>query len=302
MANITPDKQEKIAKVKDLCEKYPLVGVVNLSNLPMAQLQRMRKKLGSKVTIYLTKKRLIKIALEELKGDKVGIDQLEDKLRGIPALLFTTENPFKLYSLIQKSKSKAAAKAGQTAPNDILIQKGPTPFPPGPIISELGGFGLKTSVKGGKVEIMDDKIVAKEGEVITPQLASLLQKMSIEPMEIGLDLVAVYEDGNIFGKEVLAIDEKEYFNNFTQAERWAFNLAVEAGIMNGKTTEFMVCKAVREAKALALEANILADGVKEEVLAKASRQMQALQSAIGDLPAAAEESNEATKEKTENNP
>jgi large subunit ribosomal protein L10 len=42
-----------------------------------------------------------------------------------------------LYKILQKSKSSAPAKAGQTAPNDIYVKAGKTSFAPGPIIGEL---------------------------------------------------------------------------------------------------------------------------------------------------------------------
>lgn len=280
MAHITKAKKQSVAAVEKLISENPIVGIVNLESLPSAQLQRMRKKLGSQVRLFLTKKRLIKIALENLEKDKPGITKLQEKMRGIPALLFTDENPFKLYSILQKNKSKAAAKAGQVAPNDIKVSAGVTGFAPGPIISELGAFGLKTKVTNGKIEIIKDHIIAKDGDVISPGLASLLTKMGIEPMQIGLDLICVFEDGQIYGKDILAIDEEEYANNFTTAHRWAFNLAIDAGIFTDATTEVLVQKAFRNTKAVALEANIMTDATTDEILAKADRQAKAIKAEV----------------------
>ncbi|MBT3304512.1 50S ribosomal protein L10 [Candidatus Woesearchaeota archaeon] len=270
------EKKKLVKKVEELLKGSPVVGIVNMHALPTAQLQRMREKLRGSVDLFLTKKRLIRFALENVKAEKKGIEGLEEFLKGIPALLLSNDNPFKVFSVLQKNKSKAAAKGGQIAPNDIKIPAGMTQFTPGPIISELGAFGLKTKVSDGKIEILEDAVVVKEGEEITQEIAGLLSKMGIEPMEIGLDLVAVYEAGQIYKKDVLAIDETEYANNFTQAQSWAFNLAVEAGIMTTETTELMIQKAAREVKALALEANILTDETKEEILAKAEAHGQAV--------------------------
>ncbi|MBW2998998.1 50S ribosomal protein L10 [Candidatus Woesearchaeota archaeon] len=294
-------KVEEVKKIKEMILANPIIGIVNMQNLPMAQLQRMRKKLKDDLTIYMSKKRLIKIALEELKSEKPGIEKLDDLLKGMPALMFTKENPFRLYALLQKSKSKAAAKAGQIAPTDIKVTAGPTPFAPGPIISELGAFGLKTKVSDGKIEITEDKVVVEEGQEITGELASLLMRMGIEPMEIGLDLIGVFEDGSIFGKDVLAIDEEEYFNNFVQAETWAFNLAVEAGILNSKTTELLVQKAYRNTRAVSIEANFLTDDNADEILGKAERQMKSVESNVdfSKVPEAKPEEPAESSEKVE---
>jgi len=297
-------KKEVVKKVEDMIKSSPIVGIVNVENLPMAQLQRMRKKLKDNVTIFMAKKRLIRLALENLKKEKEGVEQLEPYLKGMPAIMITSENPFKLYSLIQKNKSKAAAKAGQEAPNDIVVSAGPTSFAPGPIISELGSFGLKTKVNAGKIEITEDKVVAKEGEVISADLAGFLVKMGIEPMEVGLDLKAVYEGGSVFTKDVLAIDEDEYFNNFTKAHQWAFNLAVEASIFTNETTELLLQKAFKESKAVALEGNILTDATTEEILGKAEREMNSVSENVdfskvpevkAEESAAAEETKEEVK-------
>ncbi len=287
------DKKLLVKKVEELLKTSPVIGIVNMHALPTAQLQRMRAKLRGTVDLFLTKKRLIRFAIEKIKTEKKGIEELEQYLNGIPALLLSKDNPFKVFSILQKNKSKAAAKAGQIAPNDIKIPAGMTQFTPGPIISELGNFGLKTKVTDGKIEIIEDAIVVKTGEEISQEMVGLLAKMGIEPMEVGLDLVAVYENGQIFTKDVLAIDEEEYANNFTQAQSWAFNLAVEAGIMTVETTELMIQKASKEVKALALEANILTDETKDEILAKAEAQGQAVGKELN-LPA-----KEAVKEPEE---
>src|SRR3989338_1052307 len=113
----------------------------------------------------------------------------------MPALLLKKENPFSLYKILKKSKSSASAKAGQIAPRDLIVPAGPTPFTPGPVISELAAVGIKAGVEGGKVAVKVDSMIAKKGETIKPAVASMLTRLSILPMEIGLNLTAVYENG-----------------------------------------------------------------------------------------------------------
>ncbi len=277
-AIISPEKKKVVKEFVKLLEEYPIVGAVNMENLPTKQLQNMRAQLRGTVVMKMTKRRLIRIAIESVKDKKKGVEELIPCLKGMPALLFTKENPFILYKKLQKNKSTAPAKAGQTAPKEIVVKAGPTPFAPGPVIGELGAAGIKAGIDGGKVVIKADSVVAKEGDVIDAKLAGLLTRLGIEPMEIGLDITAVYEDGSIFTRDVLAVDEEEYVNNVSQASKWAFNLAVEAGIMTTETTEFMVQKAFKDAKSLAGEANILCSATVNDVLAKANAQAASLKS------------------------
>lgn len=275
-AHVADYKKKVVQDLVKLFNEYPIVAAVNMENMPAPQLQRMRALLREKVVLIMTKRRLMLLAIESVKEKKKGIEQIVPHLKGMPAIIFTKENPFLLYKTISKNKSPAPAKAGQTAPRDIVVKAGPTTFAPGPIIGELGAAGIKTGVEGGKVAIKADSVVVREGQVIKPNVASILTRLGIEPMEIGLDITAVYEDGMIYTKNVLSVDEDELKAKICEAGQWAFNLAIEAGILNKDTTEFMIQKAFRDSKAVAIEANILADAVIGEILAKAEAQVNSI--------------------------
>ena len=203
-------KKKIVNDIVKLAKDYSIIGLVNMEDLPAPQLQAMKKELRGKMNLFMTKKRLMRIALDKIKNERKGAEELEKYFEGMPALLFTNESPFKLSKLLQKSKSKAPAKAGQTAPDDITINKGPTPFAPGPIISELSSVGLKVGVEGGKVAVKEDTVIVKKGEKIKPKVAEILTRLDIKPMEVGLGLVAAYEDGIIYQKDILKIDEAEF--------------------------------------------------------------------------------------------
>lgn len=275
MAHISEEKKKIVAEFKKLSQDYPIIAAVNMEGLPTPQLQSMRAQLRSRsIVLKMTKKRILKIALET--AGKKDLEKMVPYLVGHPALLFTKENPFKLFKSLEKNKSSAPAKGGQIAPKDIVVPAGPTGFAPGPIIGELGQIGIKAGIDAGKVIIKADSVVVKEGQVIKPNVAAILTRLKIEPMEIGLDLVAAYENGEIFTKQLLRIDEKEYIQNISKAHTWAFNLAVDANIYNKATIEYLVVKANKNARAIAISQDILAKEVVGDILAKAERQMNAV--------------------------
>jgi len=274
-------KKRLIKQYLKWIKQFSVVGVVNLHGMPTAQLQQMKQKLKDSVVISGGRKRLCMRAIEQAEKDKPGLKAIEPYLeQGLPALMFTNENPFLLNRRLSQSKIPAPAKPGDIAPKDLVIQAGPTPFAPGPIIGELGSVGIKTSVEGGKVAVKEQCTVAKKGDTISAELASILLRLGMEPMEIGLDLVAAYEKGLIFGKEVLEVDEAAFMGKIETAARHAFNLSMNAVIFTKETTELMLGKAFNDAKVLAREQNILADAVAEELIAKANTQMTALKNEL----------------------
>ena len=124
-------KIKKVNELKQLVKSYPIIGVVNLQSLPAPQLQSLRRSLRGKVEIRMARRRMLQRALEGSEADK-----LSGHLSGMPALLFTKDNPFSLFKILDKNKSRAPAKPGQIAPRDIVINAGPTSFAPGPVIGE----------------------------------------------------------------------------------------------------------------------------------------------------------------------
>lgn len=293
MTHVAQHKKDKVQEFSKLLDEYSIIGVVNMQNLPTKQLQKMRKNLRGKVLLRMTKRRLLNISLDNSK--KEGIDKLKDYMKGMPALLFTNENPFSLYSTLKKNKSKAPISGGQTAPNDIVVPAGKTSFAPGPVIGELGAFGIITAVEDGKIAIKENKVVAKEGEVVDAKLAGLLQRLGVEPMEIGLNLVAVYENKEILTKDVLDIDEDKYREDFQSAATMAFNLAVEIGFPTHETITVLIQKAASDSMALALEANIVTDDTIGIVLAKAEDAASSLKSQLN-IPDISDEKEPETKD------
>jgi len=275
---VSEKKKAFVQRLTQLIQSYPVIALINLQNLPTKQLQNMKAMLLKKdILISMTRKRLMQLALKN--SQKPNIDQLSQKMKGMPALLLSKENPFTLCSILQKNKSSAPAKQNQISPKDIIVPAGPTNFAPGPIISELASVGIKTKVEEGKLTMVQDTVVAKEGETISSKLAEILKRLDIQPMEVGLDLVAAWENNLIFDAKQLAIDETEYFNNITQAFQEALNLAVEIAYPTADTIKLFLQKAFQESKTLALEQNILTDLTAEEILSKTEQQALSLKEA-----------------------
>ncbi|MBS3111815.1 50S ribosomal protein L10 [Candidatus Woesearchaeota archaeon] len=273
-AIVSSKNKKEVNELAKLIEKYPIIGIVDMTNLPATQLQEMRLKLKENVVLRMGKKTLIKLAIDSSK--KKEIKKLKDYVKGMPALILTKESPFKLANILKKSKTKVAAKSGQTAPNDIKVPAGPTSFSPGPIIGELGSAGIKAGIEGGKVIIKEDAIVVEEGQIIKRELAGLLSRLGIKPMEIGLNITGVYEDGVIYEKSVLEVDEKEYLEKVKLASSEAFRLAYSITYVTPENVKLLISKAYKDALGLAEGANIITKENIKQLLAKAERHAKSL--------------------------
>ncbi|WP_332450754.1 50S ribosomal protein L10 [Methanoculleus sp.] len=263
-------KKEEVDEIKRGVEEHTLVGVVDMYGIPASQVQHIRRNLRGTARVKMARNTLIEHAFTELGGSVSG---LKDHAEGQSALIFTNENPFKLFKLLEKTKTKMAAKPGETAPEDIVVPKGPTSFKPGPIVGELQQVGIPAAIEGGKVKIRETKTVVKQGEVINKKVADALVKLGIKPMDVGLVLQAAYYKNTIFTPDLLAIDEEAYANNLVLAAQQAFNLSVNAAIPTPRTISAIIGRAVREARNVGVEAPIYEKDIADLIIGRAQREM-----------------------------
>jgi len=275
---VSDKKKKTVKELKEELKKWPVVGVINMHKLPARQLFFIKNKLAGKAKIRMIKKRLISLALKE-SGQK-NMEQLTSYMRNEPALLLTTENPFRIARTISQTKSSALAKAGDIASRDIVVPAGPTSLMPGPVIGEFQKAKIPAGVENGKIAVKQDTLVAKEGEEINKDVADILAKLGIEPIEIGLNLIAIWERGDIYSKDVLFIPPEQYLDDIKAAAAHVLNLTVNINYPTPENIRLLVSKAGYDSRALATEAGILNSDTVGPVLAKAQREFEALKTKV----------------------
>ena len=268
-------KAKKVKELKQQFSQYNTIAIASLEKVRASQLQRLRKKLKENANMIVVKNSIISRAVSEIT-DKEGIEKLADHLTGPNLYLFTNLNPFKLVMLLEKSRVKAAARAGDLAAFDVTVPAGNTGLPPGPIISQFTAVGLRTRIEAGSVFVAKDTMVVKKGEPITAQLASLLAKLGIKPVEVGLSLKLVFDDGVILSADDLSIDVDAFRQSVEQAHQFAFNLSMEAAYPTAENASLLVKLAHQNAFSLAMSAAIINADTVEELIRKANMQMQSL--------------------------
>jgi len=266
-------KKDEVEDIKRLIETHSSIGIVGVHGIPSNQLQLMRKSLRGTADLKMCRNSLIDRALAESSDN---IKQINKYIEDQTALLFTNENPFKLFKILDKGKTSAPIKAGAVSPKDITVEKGPTSFPPGPIVGELTAAGIPAGIEGGKVVIRQTKTVARKGDVVDAKLASILSRLEIHPVELGLDLRAVYENGMIFESSILSVDETTYTNNLTLAIQRAFNLSINSAYPAKETISTLLTKAASQSRSLAINADLIIPEIIDVLLGKANSQMMSI--------------------------
>ena len=280
MAHVAGWKKDAVTDLAKQISKSKVVGIINVHGVPAPAFQTMRTNLRGKAEITMLKNTLLKIALQQAGKDKKGLDMLAASVDGQCAVVTSELNPFRLFKQLDSTKTKMPARGGEVAPDDIEIKAGETPFKPGPVVGELQKAGLPAAIEQGKVVIKKDKLLVKKGDKIPRDVALVLSKLEIYPLTVGLDLSAVFEDGMIYKKDVLAVDDAMVLSQVKFAAAGAMNLAIFISYPTKQSIRPMLANAHYKALNFAVNTNIANKATIKLMLAKANAQMLSLASKV----------------------
>jgi len=274
--------EEKIGEVDEitkLINQHKIVGIASLQKVRAPQLQAFKKNLAGTVLMRVIKNKLMKMAIENCK-DKPDLKKLEEHLEGSNVYLFTDLNPFNLALTLERGKVKTTAKSGDIAAFDVVVPSGSTGQPPGPIISQLNAAGLPTRIESGSVWVSRDTLVVRKGEVIDERLASVLSKLGIKPVESGLAMSFVYDDGLIITRDQLRIDVDKTKQSIGSAQAEAFALSLSIAYPTTDSITALLQVAHREAYALSINAAAPTKDTIGDLIRKAHTEMLSLSSRL----------------------
>jgi len=279
-------KEAEVEGLVAVLERYDSVGIVDVEGIPSRQLQQMRADLHGTAELRMSRNTLIARALERVDE---GLEELVSSVSGHVGLVGTNDNPFGLFQQLEASKTPAPIGAGEIAPNDIVIPEGDTGMDPGPFVGELQTVGAAAQIMEGSIKVTADSVVAKAGDVVSEDLANVLDELGIEPKEVGLDLRAVVAEGVLFDAEDLDIDLEAYEADLKAAAARGRNLSINAEYPTTRTVGSLLAKGSGEAKSVGLQAEIESPDIVNDLVGRADAQVRALAAQVDDEDALPEE-------------
>jgi large subunit ribosomal protein L10 len=268
-------KRVMYQELQELPKSYNVIALSKMTKVRASQLMLLRKKFRNDIKIRIIKNKVAIRAFEKVKN-VAGIESLSKELEGQCALMFTNISPFKLNLIFAQNKIFLPAKGGDIASTEITIPAGNTGIIPGPVLSEFKIANVQTKIDSGTIWVNKDTVVAKPGDVISQQLASLLSKLNIKPIEAGIAVNFAIAEGLMFKEQDLRLDVQAYRDELVRSFQQALTLATEAGYMVPETVKPLLVKAQQHAKSLAAEAGYVTPETADFVLPRAQAKAQAV--------------------------
>jgi large subunit ribosomal protein L10 len=263
-------KKDTVSDLVTLLKSGDTIAVIDIHGVPAGAMIGMRSTLRDSMNIQVAKKRLMRIAWENAGNNS---EDLETLFQGVvqPALVSSSAmNSFELFSELKKTEAGRAAKPGDVAPHQIVVEKMDTGMAPGPIVGELNSVGIPAKIMGGSVQIQKRTVVLEEGEVFEGDMGMMLSKIGINPIVTGLRLCGTLEDGVVFAPSTLDLDLEQFESDLISYGAGAFNLACNITWFTSQTMPTLIAKASGEALAVALEAAVVTADTLPHLIGRAN--------------------------------
>ena len=267
-------KTQMYQTLQELPKKYKVMALVRMEKVRASQLLPLRKKLQGKVEIVSIKDKVAQRALEKL--DLGGIEKMKEMLTGQCLFMFTDMSPFELNIFLSKNKILLAARGGDIASMDVIVQPKNTGIAPGPMLTEFKENKIPTKIDQGTIWILKETTPVKKGDIISAKLAALLGKLDIKPIEAGIVLNAALSENVLFSEEQLVVDVEKIKMQLVQANQQAVSLSIEASYITEDNIIQILAKASQAANNLSVEAGYVTEENKEQILQKAESQAQGI--------------------------
>lgn len=273
---IAPWKKDRVQELTDVLNSDGVVGIVDVGGVPAGNMLDMRSNLRDSMKITMAKKTLIRLAWENSGRNSEELENLMESAIQPCIVQSDKLNPFELFLELEKTRQGRAAKEGELAPSDIVVEKGPTSFGPGPIVGEFNAVGIPAKIDKGKVAIQKTTTVVEKGQPISADLGIMLAKLDINPIEIGIILTGAIEDGFFFPASALNIDLDQTRTDIITATSGAFNLACNVRWFSEQTMSTLLSKASGEALSVAVEAGVTNETTSPLFISRANARALAL--------------------------
>lgn len=258
-------KADYFSRLYDLLDKYSKIFVVEADNVGSNQMHKIRISLRGKAQILMGKNTMVRKAIRTRLSSQPALEKLLPHVKGNVGFVFTNEDLRFIREQLLRERVAAPARAGAIAPVDVFIEAQNTGFGPEKT-SFFQALGIATKISKGTIEISNQVHLIVKGNKVGPSEAALLNMLKISPFTYGLSIVTIYDEGSIYGSDMLDITDEHLLKQFSLGLRNLTCISLALGIPTTLAVPHHVINAYKNLLAIAVETDFsfpAADKVKE---------------------------------------
>lgn len=193
------------------------------------------------------------------------LDKIVNLLKGNTGIIFTNGDLSEVKKILDQEAREAPAKVGALAPDDVWIFAGSTGLDPKQT-TFFQQLNIPTKIVKTQIEIITDKRIIAVGQKIEGSHAALLDKLKIRPFSYKMHVRKVYDDGQIFGAEILDINSVDILKKFQVVITNMASISLASGYITKPAVPHMIANAFKNLVAVTFESDFSfkqADKLKE---------------------------------------
>lgn len=258
---VSKRKSEYKSKLIRYLQDHKTILVVTANHVGSHQLQQIRQELRGRALVLMGKNTMVRMVLREYADQDPTINNFLPCVRGNCGFIFTNEDIKEIRDVLSANRVSAMARPGVIAPNDVVVEPGPTGLDPG----QTGFFqalSIPTKIFKGQIEMVSKTYLISKGDKVGSSECSLLNKLNIKPFEYGLELASIYSDGAVFSPEVIDLTEADLVAKFFQAVRVTAALGLRIGVPNIASIPHSFGNAFKKLLAVSVQSDYLFEAAK----------------------------------------
>jgi large subunit ribosomal protein LP0 len=183
-------------------------------------------------------------------------------MTGNVGFVFTNEDLKDIREKILANRVAAPARAGAVAPLDVYIPAGNTGMEPGKT-SFFQALGVPTKIARGTIEITTDLKLVEAGTKVGASEATLLNMLNISPFTYGMGISQIYDQGQVFGPDVLDIEESQLLKAFHTAVNTVATISLAINFPTLPSVIHSVVNSYKNIMSVAIETDYSYEGIEE---------------------------------------
>ena len=193
------------------------------------------------------------------------LDAIVKLLKGNTGIIFTNGDLSEIKKVLDDESREAPAKVGAIAPDDVWIRAGSTGLDPKQT-SFFQQLNIQTKIVKTQIEIVADKKVITAGLKIEATQAALLDKLKIRPFRYKMHVKKVYDDGQVFGPEILDITSADILKRFQTSISNIASISLASGYVTKAAIPHIIMNSFKNLAAVTFDSDYSfkqADKMKE---------------------------------------
>jgi len=221
-------KNKYFQKIVRLLDEYPKCFIVGADNVGSSQMQKIRISLRGHAIVLMGKNTMMRKAIRGHLEKNPLLEKLLPHIFENIGFVFTKEDLSFIRDKLTQNKVAAPAKAGATAPCDVVLPAQVTALGPEKT-SFFQALQITTKITRGTIEIINDINLIKVGDKVGASEATLLNMLGISPFSYGLTVKQVYDSGTCFDPSILDIKPEDMRAMFVNGVRNIAAISLQIG-------------------------------------------------------------------------